>query len=1005
MTLKFRHKIFLLSALAFVALGALTGVALIMGRSSELELARVETRYLPLLELDRDVKRLYARIPRALEDAVNASDEPLLRDADAARDDLVARLDAGARTIDDNGGDSTALRAELQGYYTLAREVSLGLIRQHSGEDFAARIEEMRAAQQRFAGHLDAATTPDHTRMAAAFEAARAAQRTALRLDVLVALAGFGLMLALSWRIIRGTVRSLNAIAGGIKRFARGDVATEIVVETRDELGDLAREANETGARLREYRVQSEREDWIKTGVAGLATEIAGEADASVLGRKALTFLARYSGAALGAAYAADEGLGATLLDVYAFATRGPVPTKFRPGQGIVGQAVKDNQLRVISDVPADYVSVRSALGEATPRHLVVVPFGREGRTLGVIELGFVNEVSERALELFGRTREVLGVVFDVAESRNRVQTLLEETQRQAEELKVAYDLTEARNQALEESERRLQQQGEELRQTNEELEGQAAALDAERTIVVAQNEALLGAQALLEERAKEVARVSGYKSQFLANMSHELRTPLNSIMILSKLLAESSNENLTEKQIEFARLIHTSGQELLTLINDVLDLAKVESGRDQLVFEVMPPADVVAYVRSMFEPVATQKGLDLGVTIADGLPPSLRTDRHRLQQVLKNLLSNAIKFTQKGRVDVTVGRPGPGVALPAGLAADAAIVIEVADTGIGIPRDKQALIFEAFAQADGGTSRKYGGTGLGLSIAKQIVLRLGGVLQVRSELGVGTTFSVVLPIAGPTEPAPAPAAAPATAPPAAPVAPATGDEKAPAADGPALLIIEDDPIFAEIVLGLVRDAGFVGLVAATGNEGLALAERRRPSAIILDLGLPDIDGWSVMDQLKASRTTRDIPVHVMSAFEGADQARRMGAVGYLRKPISAEEIRSAIETLARSVQAPLRSILAVGGDGGLQEALSALAREGAVHVEHVATAAGARELLQSVGFGCLVIDSRVRGARRGARAHRRHARRAAHLGAADHPLDRPGPIGARARRARARPA
>jgi signal transduction histidine kinase/CheY-like chemotaxis protein len=585
----------------------------------------------------------------------------------------------------------------------------------------------------------------------------------------------------------------------------------------------------------------------------------------------------------------------------------------------VLGQAAADDAVRVLAELPADYLTVRSALGKAAPRCVLIVPFTHERRPMGLLELGLLaDDTGGRAVELLTRARASLGSAFRMAESRQRTRALLDETKRQAEELQLAAD---------------------ELRTTNGEL-----------------------------------GRASRYKSEFLANMSHELRTPLNSIMILSKILATNEARNLTDKQAEFATMIHRSGDELLALINDVLDMAKVEAGRQDMVYERLRVVDLFDYTRRMFEPQATQKGLTFDVAIADDVPGEIQTDRARLSQIVKNLIANAFKFTPRGgEVRVRVGKfvPAQLPRLTVSGGRDA-IAITVSDTGIGIPADKQAWIFEAFAQAEGGTSRKYGGTGLGLTIAKQLAVRLGGDLGVDSEVGKGSRFHVVLPIEGAAHEAEArAAAAPAPAPRGSEraVTPAPGvravlptiadDRAALTAGEPCLLVIEDDPEFATVVRDLVREAGFKCLVASEGRPGLELAKEHVPSGIVLDVGLPDLDGWSVMEMLKAERVTRDVPVHFVTATatDGAERAHRMGAVGFMAKPVEAMQLRSALRALEEAGRAGVRKVLLVESDATLRASMQALLVGSEFVVDAVGTPGEAAARIAATTYGCVIAN------------------------------------------------
>jgi CheY-like chemotaxis protein/signal transduction histidine kinase len=953
---KFRHRVLLLVALAAVALSTVTATAVILGRRGVREVSGIETRYLPLLELSHDLHSRLDRIGHVLENAASAAEDSGLRAADDLRDEFLRALAAGKEHIAANGTDPRDLKREFLAYYRRARAVSSELISGHIGEDLVVKANTMLESQQRVFALLDAGTTPDRARIEAAFESARAAHGTAVLVDLAVASAALVLMLALSWWIVRGTVRSLRSVSRGVERLARGDFSQEIHVATHDEFGDLAREANRTAVRLREYRELVAHEDWVKTGTGGLSAEIAGELSSPELSRRALTFLVRYVDAASGAAYGADEQGLLQLLDTHGFDPDPAAPTSFRPGQGIVGQAAHDGELRLLSDAPEHLSS-----GAESPQHLLVVPFSYEDRCMGVLELGFVEPPAPHTLELMRRTRHALGIGFRVAESRQRVASLVDQLQQQAEELRTAYDSLQAQNEALVRSERQLQAQQEELHVSNEELERQATALEAQRSALAKKNEELLHAQETIEQKASELARASKYKSEFLANMSHELRTPLNSIMILAKILASNDDSSLSAKQVEFARVIHKSGDELLALINDILDLTKIESGKQELLYGPMTPAEVADYVRQMFEPLALQKGLHLAVELAPDLPREFRSDRMRLEQILKNLLSNAIKFTERGRIDVRIARPPEGYTLLAAAPDEEAIALAVTDTGVGIPREKHQIVFEAFAQADGGTSRKFGGTGLGLAIARQLAFRLGGEILLESELGVGSTFVLYLPT---REPRRRPASTPA---PSAVLAVSRRAETEPRIQvpddrddlepgDPCFLVIEDDPDFAGSMVDLIRQSGFRALAATGGRQGLELAARFRPSGVILDVGLPDLDGWGVMERLQASRATREIPVHFLTAGNDSQRARQMGAVGFLSKPVDPQKIRAAIRTLERSIGAA-SSVLVVEREPAMRERLREMLSRVGARIETAASDEEAMACLDADHFGVLVLD------------------------------------------------
>src|SRR5881392_3043499 len=549
---------------------------------------------------------------------------------------------------------------------------------------------------------------------------------------------------------------------------------------------------------------------------------------------------------------------------------------------------------------------------------------------------------------------ESVGIVINVIQQNMRTEELLaqsqnlteelqersEELQSQQEELKRSNAELEQQAQTLKASEELLQTQQEELQQTNEELEEKAQLLEEQNRRIEIKNREIELARAALEEKAEQLALSSRYKSEFLANMSHELRTPLNSLLILAKLLAENPEENLTPKQIEFADTIYSAGSDLLGLINDILDLSKVEAGRMDVNIGDVSLSDLREFVDRSFRPVSEDKVLDFEIEVhGANVPPTIETDEQRLQQILKNLLSNAFKFTEQGSVKLRIGvAEGRQFASEALSRAEAVIELAVTDTGVGIAREKLRLIFESFQQADGTTSRRYGGTGLGLSISREIARLLGGEIHVESGLGRGSTFTLFLPAAyrpsehvvpGPMEDLPIFAAdsegngATATATADAPEPPEldpsmllpseVDDDRDEIQQGDrVVLIIEDDADLAKTELEVARERGFKGIVAARGDSGLALAHEFKPDAIILDMKLPVMDGWTVLDHLKHHPETRHIPVHIVSAGDGRQNALRLGAVAFREKPITPEDLDVAFGDIQRFVDRRVRSLLVV---------------------------------------------------------------------------------------------
>jgi len=705
------------------------------------------------------------------------------------------------------------------------------------------------------------------------------------------------------------------------------------------------------GQRFIVARLAVERENWFKTAQTGLAPSLIGELTHEQLGENVLTFLARYLGAQVGAVYVGLDDGSFRRFASYALAPSAAGPDRVRAGEGLVGQAARDNRLLHVTGVPEKYLDVRSGLGGHRPRQLVVAPASTDGKVEAVIELGTLNAFDSEHLELLSRVSEAIASSVRTIGFRTRQRELLEETQRQAEELQTQQEELRVQNEELEQQTRALQEahaglenQQSELVQINAQLEMQAQVLERER-------DGLAHAQG-------ELQRANTYKSEFLANMSHELRTPLNSSLILAKLLVDNRQGNLTADQIKFAQTIYSAGNDLLTLINDILDLSKIEAGKLDVRPEAVPLARLLDELSATFKPVAQQRRLELATGAEPELPAAIHTDPTRLQQILNNLLSNALKFTERGGVSLHVRR-----------ASDGRIAFDVRDTGIGVPIDQQEVIFEAFRQADGTTNRKYGGTGLGLSISRDLARLLGGDLIVESAPGRGSTFTLRVPeryVERELSPEPNVRGTPerrrsapvGSSPRTVPDVPAVPDDREKIHHGSrSILIIEDDPAFVRVLQDLVHELDFQALVAQSGDEGLAMAEKYRPSAIVLDVGLPDRSGLSVLDALKHGSATRHIPVHVISVSDYTQTALEMGAVGYAIKPVKREQIVDALAKLEAKFTQKLRRVLVVEDDAALRESTCRLLSGGDVETVGAGTAKGALEQLRTSTFDCMVLD------------------------------------------------
>jgi signal transduction histidine kinase/DNA-binding response OmpR family regulator/CHASE3 domain sensor protein len=744
-------------------------------------------------------------------------------------------------------------------------------------------------------------------------------------------------------------------------------VAGLLAMFGRRELMSLSNSYSEILAHEAEHNALLRHQDWLRTGQAELATKSANLHEMEPLAAAVLDYVTPYLGGVVAAMYQRAEDGTLTRVGAYGFAHQDQHARVIQAKDSLAAQAANQGRIITLRELPPDYIKVGSGLGETSPRELLIAPISNHGKIKGVIEIGFLHGVQERDTEFMQLIGPAVGASVAAVVYRHRLQVALEEQQAmneelqvQQEELRTANEELEEQSRALEESQTALENQQAELEQTNEQLAEQATNLDLKNT-------ALTTAQDQLRERALELERASRYKSEFLANMSHELRTPLNSSLILAKLLADNAAGNLNEEQVRFAQTIYGAGNDLLNLINDILDISKVEAGKLELVPEDLPLRRVVEGLARTFEPLARQKQLEFTMTVEPGVPLAIHTDRQRLEQILKNLLSNAVKFTDKGRVSLTVSAN-----------ADGWVQFTVRDSGIGIAPDQQDRIFDAFHQADGSTARKYGGTGLGLSISRDLTSLLGGTLTLASTLGEGSTFTLSLPRNGAvaaTPPAPqlvhaappvraavpAAASAPAEEQEAQPAAPRFEDDRAePALGRRTALVIEDEPEFARILYGLAHDMEFRCLVALTAEEGLELAANENPDAILLDMRLPDRSGLSVLQQLKDNPATRHIPVHVVSSQENGGEALHLGAIGYALKPTTREQLEEVFVKLKEKSSQKVKRVLLVEDDERQRESVVQLIADTDVDIAAVGSGEEALNLLRTQIFDCMIIDLKL---------------------------------------------
>ncbi|MFN3792282.1 HAMP domain-containing protein [Massilia sp.] len=758
-------------------------------------------------------------------------------------------------------------------------------------------------------------------------------------------------------------MRAIGEVATAV---TRGDLSRSIQVEARGEVSYLKDNINEMIRNLKETTQKNAQQDWLKTNLARFTRLLQGQRDLQAVTKLILSELAPLVSAHHGVFYMMDSqetDARLRMIASYGYRSSRKLPTSFLPGEGLVGQCALEKTRIWLTDVPRDYIVVSSGLGSAPPNNIVVLPILFEQQVKAVIEIASLDRFTETHLSFLDQLMESIGVVLNTIEANSRTESLLTQSQSLAQE----------------------------LQQTNQELAEKARLLSEQNIEVERKNREVEQAKLALEEKATQLALSSKYKSEFLANMSHELRTPLNSLLILAQQLSDNPEGNLSARQVEFAKTIHGSGSDLLTLINDILDLSKIESGTVTLDVSEYRFSNLRNYVDRTFRHMAEAKHLGFQVELADNLPTAVMTDTTRLQQVLKNLLSNAFKFTSHGQVELTISLVNSGWTHdhPNLVHADAVLAFSVRDTGVGIPSDKLQLIFEAFQQADGSTARKYGGTGLGLSISRELARLLGGEIRVESTVNVGSTFTLYLPYnrAGfinyeqTRQPQPArlaPPPAPATTVSYQPVAEPTSevataeaveagslveyssvlDDRGLVTPGdPSVLIVEDDERFAKVLLDFAREKNFKGVVTRRGDSALSLARDYLPSAILLDIDLPDIDGFTVLDRLKRDPNTRHIPVHVMSSLRERERALRQGAISYINKPVSREAMQEEFKRIQKFLMGGKRSLLVVEDDMAQRESIVALIGNADIHMVTVDTGAAAMEALESARFDCMVLD------------------------------------------------
>ena len=775
-------------------------------------------------------------------------------------------------------------------------------------------------------------------------------------------------------------VESFIDVVKQSNKIAKGDYSANIVPRSdKDTLGVSLYEMTKT---LRETSKEISEQDWLKTGLNILDGKLSGQKDIKKLTNDVITFLVKQLEAQLGLLYLAEDKKYLNLSSSYAFEDTKNKFGKLKFGEGLIGQVAKDKNKMLFTNVEKNAPELNYGVDKIIPKYFIIAPIIFEDKLIGVIQIGSINQFTELQQLFLNKCLESIAIAINTTQSHAQVEKLLAQTQEQAnelivqqEELRQANEELEEQTKALKLSEENLQSQQEELRVINEELEARTNDLEIQRDDIRKKNEELERAQVEIEQKAKALELASRYKSEFMANMSHELRTPLNSILVLSQLLSENKKEHLNKKETEYARTINSSGFDLLSLINDILDLSKVESGKLELHIERLYFDELKDYIDKTFLPLTDEKGLKLDIKISKDVPKYINSDIQRVNQIIKNLFSNAIKFTSNGSVSLKIFRPKKSTNLSiSGLKYENTVALDVSDTGIGLPKEKFQAIFEAFQQADGTTSRKFGGTGLGLTISRSFASLLGGEIQLESTEGAGSTFTLFLPVSinetkfdrKIKEDESLISSQPnikdgkkiqKKVQPDSKVIEFNDDRNTIDKGDKFILIIEDDINFCNILYELAHERGFKCMVALDGESGLHYTDFFLPSAIILDVGLPGIDGYEVMKRLKENPKTRHIPVHIISASDRSIEAMKMGAIGYLTKPVSHEKLIGVFKKIENIIAKPIKKILVVEDEEIVRKSIVNLLGNGNVSINAVESGEEAYELINKDFFDCLILD------------------------------------------------
>ena len=762
--------------------------------------------------------------------------------------------------------------------------------------------------------------------------------------------------LANSFKHMQENQKKIVAVA---KRVAESDFSTTLL--PRSSKDELSFSLNEMSRRLKELSNRQNEMNWLNTGLSSLSEIMQGQKSLDEIARDIIHFITGYVGAEVGCIYFLEDD-HYHLMAGHALSLTEKSQIDWKPGEGLVGQTALEKQMLIEENIPVDYLVIQSGMGKTSPINLVIIPCIMENEVNALLEIGSLTKFSGVQLEFLRAIEKNIAVAVFSAQIRQQTQELLEMTQKQSaileqqkEELRTSNEELEMKTSNLQASEEELKTQQEELQVTNEELEEKTRSLEEQKNLISKNNKALEKTGLQLQKKAEELQQSSIYKSEFLANMSHELRTPLNSMLLLAQDLKDNREKNMTDKQKESAQIIFQCGNDLLNLINEILDLSKIEAGKMDLHITPLDLNTLLNSLESTFKPLTDEKALNLHLHLDESIPPVINSDSQRLNQILNNLLANAVKFTAEGSISCSIEKSPEN---------EETILFKVNDTGIGIPEEKHRQIFEAFQQVDGSISRKYGGTGLGLSIVRELTRMLQGKIQLESKIGVGSTFTLSLPVNhslqdnGSTERPPLHDKNQSPPPSAVLFGHRIKDDQEDLKEEDhTILVIEDDSDFAEVLRDFCHKKSMQFLHAGSGELGLKLAREFQPDGIILDINLPGIDGWEVLDQLKKDMNTRHIPVHMMSSHEKSIDALHRGAIGYLSKPATREKLTESFALMESVMDNGMQNVLVIEDNTAMRISIKQLLSNSNIKITESRTGSDGLNKIESETFDCVIMD------------------------------------------------